>query len=120
MKKILLACVLVIAFTACAPVAAQLVELPAEQKVAIDGIFVAGFALLLDFIIGRAAWLEFFRQYQEAWALAASTLFISWLENLLPTESEAIAIPGVALVIAVALYLLARTAFRRRGFKAFQ
>jgi hypothetical protein len=117
MKKLFLLIVLVL--TSCTPVAQGFVELPDEQKIAISGIFVAVFALLFDAAIGRLSWLEFFRQYQEAWALAASTLFTAWLQNALPTGFEDLSIKFVALLIAIALYLLGRTWLARRGVKGF-
>jgi len=118
MKKLILLVMLVL--TSCVPVAQEFVELPDEQKIAISGIFVAVFALLFDAAIGRLPWLEFFRQYQEAWAVAAAALGTSWLQNILPTGSDAVAIPGVALLIAIALYLLGRTWLVRRNVSGFR
>lgn len=95
------------------------VQLPDEQKAAIAGIFVAVFALVFDYLIGRFPWLEFFRQYQEAWALALATAFTAWLENFLPSDFGDIAIKLIALLIAVALYLLGRTMLMRRNVQGF-
>jgi hypothetical protein len=97
----------------------QFVELPAEQKTAIAGIFVAVFALIFDFLIGKYPWLSFFRQYQEAWALALATVFTAWLENVLPSDFGEIAIKLVSLLIAVVLYLLGRTWLMKRGTQGF-
>lgn len=97
----------------------QFVELPAEQKTAIAGIFVAVFALVFDYLIGRFPWLAFFKQYQEAWALAAATVFTAWIENILPADFGDIAIKLISLVIAVILYLLGRTILMRRGTQGF-
>jgi len=118
MKKLIL--LVLVVLTACAPVAQEFVELPDEQKIAISGIFVAVFALLFDATIGRLPWLEFFRQYQEAWALAASALSTAWLQNLLPTGFEDLSIKAVALLIAIALYLLGRTWLVRRNVSGFR
>lgn len=104
---------------ACAPAVQGFVDLPDTQEMAINGIFVAVGALLFDFLIGRFAWLEFFRQYRETWSLALSALSIRWLENSLPTGSDELSISAVALLIAVALYLLSRTALQRQGVKSF-
>lgn len=95
------------------------VELPAEQKTAIAGIFVALFALLFDLLIGRLPWLAFFRQYQEAWALMAATVFTAWLENLLPADFGEIAIKLISLLVSVVLYLLGRTLLKRRRVQGF-
>lgn len=100
-------------------VLANFIELPAEQKTAIAGIFMAVFALVFDYLIGRFPWLAFFRQYQEAWALAAATVFTAWLENLLPADFGEIAIKLISLLIAVILYLLGRTLLKRRGVQGF-
>jgi hypothetical protein len=95
------------------------VDLPGSQEVAITGIFVAAAALVFDWLIGRFPWLEFFKQYRETWAAALSLLFIHALENWLPTGSDMISIEAVSLLIAVALYLLGRTALVRRGTQGF-
>jgi hypothetical protein len=95
------------------------VDLPVEQEQAINGIFLALFSLLLDLAIGKIPWLEFFRQYREAWSLTFSTLFIGWLQNILPTGFEDLSIKIVAVLIALALYLLSRMVLKRRGVQAF-
>jgi hypothetical protein len=95
------------------------VDLPGSQEVAITGIFIAAAALAFDWLIGRFPWLEFFKQYQEAWAGALSLLFIQALENWLPTGSDMLSINAVNLLIAAALYLLGRTALARRGTQGF-
>lgn len=97
----------------------QFVDLPSEQEAAITGVFLALFALLFDFAIGKLPWLKFFNQYREAWALATATLSIGWLENILPTGTDSIAIPGVAFLVALVLYLLGRVVLKRRGTQAF-
>lgn len=120
MKKLItLICVLFV-LTACSPMTQGFVDLPDSQEMAINGIFVAIGALIFDALIGRFAWLEFFRQYREAWSLALSALTIRWLENSLPTGSDELSVSAVALLIAVALYLLSRTALQRKGIKTFQ
>jgi len=108
-----------VVLVACAPAVEGFVDLPDTQEMAINGIFVAVGALLFDFLIGRFAWLEFFRQYRETWSLALSALAIRGLENSLPTGSDELSISAVALLIAVALYLLSRTALQRKGVKSF-
>lgn len=95
------------------------VELPAEQKTAIAGIFVAAFALAFDYLIGYFPWLSFFRQYQEAWALSAAAGFTIWLENVLPSDFGEIAIKLISLLIAVILYFFSRTVFKKHGVTAF-
>jgi hypothetical protein len=119
MKKIIMLVFVVLVLSACAPVVQGFVDLPDGQEKAINGIFVAVGALLLDFLIGKFAWLEFFRQYKEAWSLALSALAIRGLEQLLPTGSEELSVQAVALLIAVALYLLSRTFLQRKGVQAF-
>jgi len=99
--------------------AAGFVDLPASQEIAITGIFIAVLGLALDFAIGRLPWLEFFRQYQEAWATSLALLFTAGLENWLPTGSDYLSIQAVGLLIAAALYLLGRTVFRNRGVREF-
>jgi hypothetical protein len=99
--------------------AAGFVDLPAEQEGQITGIFIAVLGLALDFAIGRFPWLEFFRQYQIAWATSLALLFTVGLENWLPTGSEYLSIQAVGLLIAAALYLLGRTVFRNRGVQEF-
>jgi len=120
MKKLITLIVVLLSITACSPAVQGFVDLPDSQEIAINGIFVAIGALLLDFLVGRFAWLEFFKQYREAWSLALSALFIRWLENSLPTGSDELSVSAVALLIAVALYLLSRTALQRKGVKTFQ
>jgi len=120
MKKLITLIVVLLSITACAPAVQGFVDLPDSQEIAINGIFVAVGALLLDFLVGRFAWLEFFKQYREAWSLALSALSIRWLENSLPTGSDELSVSAVALLIAVALYLLSRTALQRKGVKTFQ
>lgn len=105
---------------ACSPMVQGFVDLPDSQEMAINGVFVAVGALVFDFLIGRFAWLEFFRQYREAWSLALSALAIRALENGLPTGSDELSIKAVALLIAVVLYLLSRTALQRKGIEAFR
>ena len=95
------------------------VDLPTEQEAAISGIFVAVFALLFDFAVGKLPWLEFFRQYREAWALSLAALFVAWFQNVLPTGFEDISIKFTAALIAVALYLLGRVVLMRRGTQGF-
>jgi hypothetical protein len=95
------------------------VQLPDEQKAAIAGIFVAVFALIFDYLIGKYPFLAFLRQYQEAWALALATTFTAWLENLLPADFGDIAIKLISLLIALVVYLLGRTMLVRRGVTAF-
>lgn len=111
-------CVFVLA--ACSPMVQGFVDLPDSQEIAINGIFVAAGALLFDFLVGRLAWLEFFRQYREAWSLALSALSIRALENSLPTGSDELSVSAVALLISVALYLLSRTFLQRKGVEAFK
>lgn len=119
MKKIFPFVLIMILLVACAPVVQGFVDLPDSQEMAINGIFVAVGALLFDFLVGRFAWLEFFRQYREVWSLALSALSIRWLENTLPTGSDELSVSAVALLIAVALYLLSRTILQRKGVNAF-
>lgn len=119
MKRLFSFLIVLIVVSACAPMAQGFVDLPPEQEVAITGIVTALFALLLDFMIGVVPWLSFFKQYQEAWSLSLSVLTVQALENALPTGSDAIAVPAVGLFIAVALYLLARTIFKRNGVRGF-
>lgn len=119
MKKLFILIVVLLSITACSPMAQQFVDLPDSQEMAINGIFVAVGALIFDVLIGRFAWLEFFKQYREAWSLALSALSIRWLENLLPTGSDELSVSAVALLIAVALYLLSRTTLQRKGVKTF-
>ncbi len=120
MKKFLSLILIVLVLTACTPVVQGFVDLPDSQEIAINGIFVAIGALAFDFLVGRFAWLEFFKQYREGWSLALSALSIRWLENSLPTGSDQLSVSAVALLIAVALYLLSRTALQRKGVKTFQ
>ncbi len=86
----------------------KFVDLPAEQEIAISGIFIMLVAVLFDLAVAKFPWLSFFNQYREVWALALSTLFVTWLQNVLPTGLEDISIKFVAVLIAVALYLLAK------------
>ena len=95
--------------------AAGFVDLPASQEIAITGIFIALAGLAFDFAIGKFPWLEFFRQYQIAWASALALLSITGLENWLPDGSDFLSIQAVALLIAAALYLLGRTALQQQG-----
>ena len=95
------------------------VDLPQAQEIGITSVFLLAVALLLDFAIGRFPWLDFFKQYQEAWAGALSLLFIHALENWLPTGSDFLSIQAVSLLIAAALYLLSRTVLARRGTQGF-
>lgn len=118
-KFFLLVVLSLFVLAACAPAVQGFVDLPDTQEMAINGIFVAVGALLFDFLIGRFAWLEFFRQYRETWSLALSALAIRGLENSLPTGSNELSISAVALLIAVALYLLSRTTLQRQGVKSF-
>lgn len=110
---------IILVLSACAPVAQQFVDLPEGQELAITGIFITVVALLFDFSIGKFPWLSFFKQYQEAWAVALAAVSITALENALPTGSDEISINAVALLIAIVLYLLGRTWLIRRGVKSF-
>jgi hypothetical protein len=121
-SKICLFFVFAFALVACA--APQgFVQLPDEQQAAITGLFIAGFALGFDWVIGRVAWLEFLRRYQSEWAIAAAIGFIGWLQNILPTGSEDVSIKGVgfvlALLIAVIPYRVVRKILANRGVKGF-
>src|SRR5262245_42871174 len=101
MKKLIPALVVIVFIVFALPKRAQgFVDLPGSQEIAITGIFVSLAALLFDWLIGRLPWLEFFRQYREAWASALSLLFIQALENWLPTGSDALSIQAVSLLIA--------------------
>jgi len=120
MKKTLPLVLIVFVLVAFSSAVQGFVDLPDSQEMAINGIFVAIGALAFDFLIGRFAWLEFFKQYREAWSLSLSALSIRWLENSLPTGSDELSVSAVALLIAVALYLLSRTALQRKGVKTFQ
>ena len=119
MKKLFTLIFVLLSITACSPMVQGFVDLPDSQEMAINGVFVAAGALLFDFLIGRFAWLDFFRQYKEAWSLALSALAIHSLEYALPTGSDELSIKAVALLIAVALYLLSRTFLQRKGIQAF-
>lgn len=118
MKRLILL-VLVVTLSGCAATVQQFVDLPDAQENAIKVVAAALLALAFDFLIGVAPWLAFLRTYQEGFALALGLLAVNAIENYLPTGSDAIAIPAVGLVIAIALYLLGRTALRRRGVKGF-
>ena len=109
-----------LALTSCAEAAQQFVDLPVEQELALTSIVTALFAIAFDWAIGRFPWLDFFRQYREAWSLAAAALVVKGIENALPTGSDAVSIPAVGLLIAVALYLLGRTLLVRRNVQGFQ
>lgn len=121
-SKVCLFIVFAFALVACTPMQG-FVALPDEQKATITGLFIAGFALLFDFAIGRVPWLEFLRKYQTEWALVAAVAFITWLENILPTGFEDVSIKGIgfilALLAAVIPYLLIRKALVRRGVRGF-
>ena len=117
----------VLLLSACAPVAGAIangfVALPDNLKGLIDGLFIAAFALLFDWAIGRLPWLEFLRRYQQEWALGASIAFVTWLQNLLPTGYEDVSIKGVAFVLALIAvfvpYMLARRALAARKVRGF-
>lgn len=120
MKNRLFVIVLMSMFlTACAAAAQQFVDLPDTQETGIKVVVTALLALGFDWLIGVAAWLAFLRMYQEGFALSLSLLVINAIENALPTGSDPIALPAVGLFIAIALYLLGRTALKRRNVRGF-
>lgn len=120
MKRIVILLVVVsVLISGCASAAQQFVDLPDAQESAIKVVAAALLALAFDFLIGVAPWLAFLRTYQEGFALSLGLLLVNAIENYLPTGSDAIAIPAVGLVIAIALYLLGRTALKRRGTRGF-
>jgi len=120
--RVSLLIVFMFVFAACAPVQG-FVQLPAEQQAAITGLFIALFALGFDWLIGFAPWLEWFRQYREPWAIAASLAFTTWLQNILPTGFEDISIKGVGFILAIFAavipYLVVRKILARRGVRGF-
>ena len=120
MRKFIPAVIVLAAILFALPKGAQgFVDLPASQEIAITGIFISVLALVFDFAIGKFPWLEFFRQYQIAWATSLSLLFVTALENWLPTGSDYLSIQAVGLLIAAVLYLLGRSALRARGLAEF-
>jgi len=117
-KKILPVLIVAVAVFLALPKSQGFVDLPESQEIAIAAIVSAVVALVFDFAITRVPWLEYFRQYREAWSASLALLLIHGLENLLPTGSDVLSVNAVGLLIAAVLYLLGRVALARRGLLA--
>ena len=125
LRFLLMVIVASLLLAACMPTVAGFVELPDNLKASITGLVIALVGLLFDFVIGiLPTWIGvFLRQYQEAWAIALSAAFVTWLQNFLPSGFEDLSIKGVAFLLALVFvfvpYIVARKAFVKRRVRGF-
>jgi hypothetical protein len=101
---------------------AWFVELPSNTQLAIGGIVLAAFNLLIQYVLAYVPWLaEFVGKYKGEWASALTVALLSWLQNVLPGGEYAdVSVLGVQLVVAIVLVVLAKYGLRRAGVRAFQ
>lgn len=124
MKRFLLLSVLIFALlTACAPAVQQFADLPDATETRITALVAALVALVLNFVIARVPWLEFFRKYQAEWSLSISLGLIAALEKAIPDGMADIATKGIDFLLAALLlyvpFVLVRAWLVNRGVKGF-
>ena len=98
------------------------IELPQPTIVAIGGIVLAAFGLLIQWISGYAPWLAAFLEgYKLEWGMGLSALLVAWMQNALPGGDLAgVSILAVQLVVAVIVYALGKLGLAKAKVAGFK
>lgn len=111
---------LVFLLSACAPAAAQFVELPEDVRVNIGAVVLVAVSWVLARLIALIPWLAFLDDFRVPLAAAIATQLIDLFQNAVPDAYGDVAVLAVKLVLAVLALFLTFSRLKERGFRAFQ